>query len=114
MWKEALFRVLVGGAVVSGFSILGDIFKPKRFAGLFGAAPSIALATLALTVSKEGRAFAATEARSMIAGAIAFLAYSIAVCWLLIKHKPRALLATGSLIGLWLFVAFGLWLLLLR
>ena len=35
---------------MSLFAILGDPLKPKSFAGLFGAAPSVALATLGLTI----------------------------------------------------------------
>ena len=46
--KETLLRFFIGGAVVSAFALLGDLFKPKSFAGLFGAAPSVALATLGL------------------------------------------------------------------
>jgi len=41
-----LLRVVLGGAVVSTFALLGDVLKPKSFAGLFGAAPCVALATL--------------------------------------------------------------------
>ena len=44
--------------------------KPKSFAGLFGAAPSVALATLALAVHKHGPAYGSIEGRSMILGAI--------------------------------------------
>ena len=72
-------RFLVGGAVVSMFAIIGDLLKPKSFAGLFGAAPSVALATLGLTVATEGTFYAATEARSMMGGAIAFFAYASCV-----------------------------------
>ena len=43
---RVLIRFLVGGAVVSVFALIGDLVKPKSFAGLFGAAPSVALATL--------------------------------------------------------------------
>jgi Protein of unknown function (DUF3147) len=53
---QILVRFVVGGLVVSAFAIIGDLLKPKSFAGLFGAAPSVALATLSLTVAKEGRA----------------------------------------------------------
>jgi hypothetical protein len=49
--SQILIRFFVGGAVVSAFAILGDLLKPKSFAGLFGAAPSVALATLGLTVA---------------------------------------------------------------
>jgi hypothetical protein len=37
---ESLVRFLAGGTVVSAFAMLGDILRPKSFAGLFGAAPS--------------------------------------------------------------------------
>jgi hypothetical protein len=47
--SQILVRFLVGAAVVSVFAIVGDLLKPKSFAGLFGAAPSVALATLGLT-----------------------------------------------------------------
>ena len=47
---EILIRFLIGGVVVSVFAVIGDILKPKSFAGLFGAAPSVALATLGLTI----------------------------------------------------------------
>jgi hypothetical protein len=53
---ELFFCFLIGGLVVSFFAVLGDVLKPKSLAGLFGAAPSIGLATLALTISSEGRA----------------------------------------------------------
>jgi hypothetical protein len=39
-------RAVSGGILVSAFAVLGDVLKPKRFAGLFAAAPSVALATL--------------------------------------------------------------------
>jgi hypothetical protein len=73
--SQILVRFPVGGAVVSTFATIGDLLKPKSFAGRFGAAPSVALATLALTVATEGASYAATEARSMMAGAIALTAY---------------------------------------
>jgi hypothetical protein len=70
---ELLFRFVVGGAVVCFFAAPGDVLKPKSFAGLFGAAPFVALATLGLAVSFDGELYAASEARSMIVGAGAFL-----------------------------------------
>ena len=60
---QFIFRVVVGGLVASLFATLGDVLKPKSFAGLFGAAPSIALATLGLTVVADGKSYAAQEAR---------------------------------------------------
>ena len=49
--SDLVVRFLIGGAVVS---VLSDPFKPKTFAGLFGAAPSVAHASLGLSVLHEG------------------------------------------------------------
>jgi hypothetical protein len=51
---DYVLRFLAGGFVVSLFAILGEILRPKSVAGLFGAAPSVALATLSLAFYKEG------------------------------------------------------------
>lgn len=111
---QAIIRFLVGGAVVSLFASLADALKPKSFAGLFGAAPSVALATLTLTVLAEGKAYAATEARSMIAGAAAFFVYATACGWLMMKRRTRALTTTVAAMTIWFAVSLGLWLELLR
>jgi hypothetical protein len=95
--KELIFRFLGGGVMVSAFAFLGDIFRPKSFAGLFGAAPSIALATLALTILTDGKEYAAIEARSMVGGAVAFLIYALVISRLLMRYKLRALTATVAL-----------------
>ena len=44
---DIVLRFFIGGLIVSVFSLISDLLKPKTFAGLFGAAPSVALATLA-------------------------------------------------------------------
>jgi hypothetical protein len=85
------------------------LFKPTSFGGLFGAAPSVALATLALAVSKDGKAYAANECRSMVAGAAALVLYSILVSQLLSRHRLSALTATLSAMPLWFLTAFVLW-----
>jgi hypothetical protein len=107
--KELLVRFVIGGVVVSSFAVLGDLFKPKSFAGLFGAAPSVALATLGLTVITDGRAYAAIEAHSMVAGAIAFFLYASLVSRLSMRYHWRALAVTSSSMLLWFASAFGLW-----
>lgn len=107
--SQILVRFFVGGAVVSVFAILGDLLKPKSFAGLFGAAPSVALATLGLTVVSEGASYAAAEAHSMMAGAIAFTAYASCVSWVMMRYNVKALWVTMCSIPLWLGIAFGLW-----
>jgi hypothetical protein len=106
---ELLWRFLIGGAFVCFFSVLAEIFRPKSFAGLFGAAPSIALATLVLTISEKGRTYAATEAHFMIFGAIAFCCYAVAACWILRRYKPAALTASLALLPVWFAVSFAAW-----
>jgi hypothetical protein len=109
-----VFRFLVGGLVVSVFAALGDVLKPKSFAGLFGAAPSIALATLGLTVISDGKSYAAQEARSMIAGAAAFFVYAAACVHILMKHSLPTAVTTASVLALWLIVAVSAWLIFLK
>lgn len=105
---DYLVRFIAGGVVVSAFAVLGDMLRPKSFAGLFGAAPSVALATLTLAFWMNGADHATIEARSMVLGAIAFAAYSFVVCQLLIRLRWSALVATLVAVIVWLGVAFGL------
>ena len=107
--KLILIRFLVGGFFVSGFSILGTIFKPRSFAALFGAAPSVALATLALTIKTDGAFYAALEARSMLVGTASFFVYAWCAMILLHREKPETKLATAALLIVWLIIAMGLW-----
>ena len=107
--SQILVRFLVGGAVVSVFAAVGDVLKPKSFAGLFGAAPSVALATLGLTIAAEGASYAAIEARSMMAGALALFAYASFVSWIMVRRNVKALVTTICSMPLWFCVAFGVW-----
>lgn len=107
--NDILIRFFIGGLIVSLFSVISDLLKPKTFAGLFGAAPSIALATLGLTVAKEGKRFAATEAHSMVLGAIALFFYAVAVSYALLRFRFPALATSLIALLLWLFLATGLW-----
>jgi hypothetical protein len=111
---QLFFRFVVGGFVVSLFAVLGNILKPKSFAGLFGAAPSVALATLGLTIATNGRSYAAIEARSMILGAAAFCLYAILCSRLMMRNQIPAATATISGLTLWLVLAIGTWAVVLR
>jgi hypothetical protein len=112
--NDILLRFIAGGAVVSGFALLGDILKPKSFAGLFGAAPSVAIATLVLTVSTQGKVYASLEARSMLFGAVAFFFYALLVSRLLIRGRRSVLPVTALSMTLWFGCAFGCWYAVLR
>ena len=105
---EYAFRFLAGGFVVSAFAVLGDMLRPKSFAGLFGAAPSVALATLALTFWNEGAPYVSSEARAMVCGAMALAAYCFMVCQLLIRLRWSALASTTTAMVAWFGVAFAL------
>jgi hypothetical protein len=111
---DILLRVVVGGLAVSAFALFGDLLRPKSFAGLLSAAPSVAIATLILTVMKEGRQFASIEGRSMILGAVAFICYETVVIQLLIHRKYRVLPVTSAAMVVGLVCAFGLWFALMR
>ncbi len=111
---ETVDRFLIGGAVVSALAVVGSLFKPTSFAGLFGAAPSVALATLGLGIAKEGQGYASLECRSMIAGAVALGVYSLAVSRLLMRFRLSALISTLWSTLLWFLVALGLWRIFLR
>jgi uncharacterized membrane protein (GlpM family) len=106
--SDLVIRFLVGGLVVSLFAMLSDALRPKSFAGLFGAAPSIALATLGLTIHKNGRSYAALESRSMMMGAAAFFLYAWSVSLVLRRYEISALGASLTLLPVWFLVSFCL------
>jgi hypothetical protein len=94
--------------VVSIFAMIGGRVKPKTFAGLFGAAPSVALATLTLTVLKKGKPYAALEAQSMILGAVAFSIYACLVCRWLMRSNVSVLKTAVLSLFVWLACAITL------
>jgi uncharacterized membrane protein (GlpM family) len=85
------------------------VIKPKTFAGLFSAAPSVALATLGLAITRQGHGYAALESRSMIAGAIAFFVYAGCASLIIKRVKVSASLVTLALLPLWGGAAFVIW-----
>jgi hypothetical protein len=87
--SELVIRFLIGGVIVSLFAMIGEVLRPKSFSGLFGAAPSIALATIGLTIHENGVAFAALQARSMMLGAAAFFVYATITSWVLSRSRFR-------------------------
>lgn len=106
--SEFLVRFVVGGLVVSAFAILGDILRPKSFAGLFGAAPSIALVSLALAAVTHSPDYVMTEARSMVIGAVALCAFSVSLVHLLMRCRWPTGRASVFGMAVWLVVSFGL------
>ena len=109
-----LLRFLLGGSIVCIFASLADGLQPKTFAGIFGAAPSVALATLGLTVSHEGRLFAADEARAMMAGAFCFVLYASVCVQLIARYRWSAFRAAVASLTVWAGTAAATWFFLLR
>ncbi len=107
--SETLIRFCLGGLLVSVFALISDLLKPKTFAGLFGAAPSVALASLGLTIVREGSRPASIEGRSMIIGAVALLIYAMATSYVVLRFRARALPISISFLLIWLAAAVGLW-----
>lgn len=108
MVLELVLRFLLGGAIVAAFAALGEIFRPKTFAGIFGAAPSVAIATLALTFGKEGPTYAALEGRSMLLGCAGLFVYSAALVLVTKKAKIPVWLGAGAAWVTWFAVAMVL------
>jgi Protein of unknown function (DUF3147) len=106
---EYAIRFAVGGLLVCVFAAIGDVLRPKSFAGIFCAAPSVALATLSLIIAAKGKLYASVEARSMIIGAFALLIYSCVCVRLMGKYRIHAFRATVAALCVWLVCAVGIW-----
>jgi uncharacterized protein DUF3147 len=105
---EYVARFLIGGLAVSAFAILSDLLQPRSFAGLFGAAPSVALATLGIALVQHDAHYAAVQGHAMIWGAVALLVSSAVVCQLLMRFRWNALPATLVALVVWIAVALSL------
>jgi hypothetical protein len=105
-------KALFGGTLVVVFSGLGDVLKPKVFAGLFGAAPSVALASLFVTVATKGAPTAAVSSRGMIAGSVGMAVYCVAASALVKRFGALG----GSVLAYvaWIVPALGAYWLLTR
>jgi hypothetical protein len=79
---------------------------------LFSAAPSVALATLALTIHKNGRLYAAEEAKTMLLGSLAFLVYAALTSFVLRRFRPSAFIASFALLPIWFAISLGSWMVL--
>ncbi|HVH64908.1 MAG TPA: DUF3147 family protein [Candidatus Acidoferrum sp.] len=102
-------KTLVGGLAVVAFSLTGEAGHPKRFAGLFAAAPSVAVASLAITAAAKGGGDAVPYARGMLIGSAGMVAYSLVALYLIERLHALA----GSILSwvAWLAVAGGIYLL---
>jgi len=86
---------LAGGTLVVMFALLSEMLQPKRFAGLFGAAPAVAIAGLALTLASKGAHDARENAIGMLAGASGMLCYALVLVALMRRVRPLVASALG-------------------
>jgi uncharacterized membrane protein (GlpM family) len=105
---EVVGRFLLGGSCVALFAVAGAAFKPKTFAGLFGAAPTVALVSLSLAFDEHGSEYVGQISHAMILGALALLGYS-AICLASIgRPHVSVLLASVLSWGAWGLLALAL------
>ncbi len=111
---ETIIRFLFGGLIVSLFAVVGGLFRPRSFAGIFAAAPTVALASLGLAFVMGQLPKIPVEGRSMLAGAVALGVYSLFTSYLTAKLSWHSLAATILGYVVWFAVALGLWFIFLR
>ena len=104
---ELAIRALAGGLLVAAFALIGEAVRPKAFAGLFSAAPSVAVAGLAIVAVTKSPAVARLQSMSMVVGGIGLTAS----CVLASAAIPRIKTVAGSLAAwaCWAAVSLGLY-----
>jgi uncharacterized membrane protein (GlpM family) len=107
---EVALKALFGGLFVVVFALISEVATPKRFAGIFSAAPSVALGSLAVTLVAKGTHDVETAAVGMAVGAFALLVYSAAAVPAL--RRFGALKGAALAVLAWFLVAgAGSWML---
>lgn len=103
MILEYIARFIAGGLLVCVFALISEMCKPKQFAGIFSAAPSVLLAGLIITLIIKGPPHAILTAEGAIAGAVGMIFFCVVATPAIERYKtlPGSLL---SLVG-WLVVS---------
>lgn len=100
-------KALNGGAMVVVFSLVAEVLKPKRFAGLFSAAPSVAIANLTVTGLVDGKPHMLANTSGMVVGAVAMGLACAAGIWL-VPHLKTGKASVGIVV-VWALVAIAGW-----
>ena len=103
--NDLMLRFALGGTAVSLFSAVAELFKPKTFSGIFGAAPAVALISLGLTFAQRGSAVVHDHARGMVCGGVAFLAYTCACVFTTSKTRIPVWAGAISCWAVWFYGA---------
>ena len=96
-------KAVNGGLFVALFAVLGEMLQPKRFAGIFGASPAVALANLLIIALAKTDTAARSAATGMIAGAIG-LAVACAAAIPAVR-RWGAVRGSALLWGAWILVS---------
>jgi hypothetical protein len=99
-------KAVNGGLFVAAFALVAEVAEPKRFAGLFSAAPSIALANLIVIAVAMSTNDAQQQSTGMIVGAIALV--GACAVGLHLIGRWRALRGSLGVCGVWLALTLGL------
>jgi len=80
------------------FALISQGLTPKRFAGLFSAAPAVALAGLTIVILDKGASDAHKNSLGMIAGSAGMVVYAASVVLLLrrLRASHAAFLGLGA------------------
>ncbi len=98
-------RAVLGGTAVCLFAMVGEMVQPKKFAGIFAAAPAVAVASLGISIATKGVNAGQANAFGMIAGAVGMIAYCVAAVFAL--RRMHALLGAVVAMPVWAMVAGG-------
>ncbi|WP_214414400.1 DUF3147 family protein [Sphaerisporangium fuscum] len=102
-------RGVFGGLLVMAFAMIGELVTPKRFAGIFAAGPSVALAGMIVTALHSGDRTLSESALGMIVGSVALVVYC-AVAVPLVR-RLGAIAGSAVAVSVWAAVAGAGWLL---
>ena len=108
VWELAV-RFALGGFAVSAFATAAELLEPKTFAGIFGAGPSVAIASLALAFHDNGTRYVAAEAEAMVVGALALAIYASSCVLSTQRRGVPVWLGAAISWTAWLAAALGLW-----
>ena len=105
MWWTLGIKAVNGGMFVVLFSLIAEMLTPKRFAGLFSAAPSVALANLIVVIISKGQAEGTADTHGMVIGAFALLLSCLV--GVAAVRRYRALAGSSMLLLTWIPVALA-------
>ncbi len=112
VWMMIAIKAFAGGCAVILFSLVSEVLKPKEFAGLFSAVPSVATASLLVAMLQKGHRSVEMHAMGMIVGGVGIVLYCLVGTYL-VRHL-RAKLGSLAAAPVWFATAIGGYALFLR